>query len=270
MIRIGYDQADSIAAWKADEYFDFDSSQKTDFRSRFERLHAWHRQEQLPDYAQFLSEVKLRVQQPVTREDAVWLVEGVKARYHLFAAHASRDAAEMLATLNPDNIHALKHQWERDNRRFVREHRLEGNSEERRRSAVEHALKQIREWVGHLTPEQEERITALHAEIPLLQHLRHQDRMRRQREFLQLLEMRADMREFETKLRHWLVHWDQGRSPEYARLQAEAYEKRIAFYLTINRMLTPRQRTALLDRLQNYIDDFQRLAERGKRVSELR
>jgi hypothetical protein len=270
MLRFGYDQADSIAAWKADEYFDFDASQKNEFRLRFERLHAWHRREQLPDYAQFLAAVKHRAQQPVTREDAVWLIEGVKARYHTFATRGSRDAAEVLATLSADNIRALKHQWERDNRRFVREHRLEGNSEERRHAALEHALKQIREWTGSLTLEQEEHISALQAEIPLVQHLRHQDRLRRQREFLQLLELRGDKRDFETKLRHWLIHWDQGRAAEYARLQAETYEKRVAFYLAIERMLIPRQRTAVLDRLQNYIDDFQRLAERGRHVAESR
>lgn len=270
MIRFGYDQADTIAAWKADEYFDFDSGQKTEFRSRFERLHAWHRQEQLPDYAQFLAAVKLRAQQPLTREDAVWLVEGVKARYHTLAARGSRDAAEMLLTLTPDNIRALQQQWARDNRRFVREHKVEGTLEERRRAAAERALKQIREWAGSLTPEQEERIAELHKEVPLIQHLRHQDRLRRQREFLQLLELRTDKREFEVKLRHWLIRWDQGRAPEYARLQAESYEKRIAFYLAIERMLTPRQRAAVLGQLQNYIDNFQRLAESGKRVAESR
>jgi Spy/CpxP family protein refolding chaperone len=53
-------------------------------------------------------------------------------------------------------------------------------------------------------------------------------------------------------------------------MQAESYEKRITFYLAIERMLTPRQRAAVLGQLQNYIDNFQRLAEYGKRVSESR
>lgn len=270
MLRFGYDQADNIAAWMADEYFDLDAAQKNDFHARFDRLHEWHRYGQLPDYAQFLGTVKQRAQQPVTREDALWLVEGVKARYRTLVMRGSRDAAELLATLTAENIHALGRQWDRDNRRFVREHHLEGTSEERRRAAAERALKQIREWAGSLTQEQEARIIALQAEIPLVQHLRHQDRLRRQREFMQLLEMRGDRREFEVKLRHWLIHWDSGRAPEYERLQTEAYEKRIAFYLAIERMLTPRQRTAVLDRLQNYIDDFRRLADRGRRVAGAR
>ena len=270
MLRFGYDQADNIAAWMADEYFDLDASQKNDFLARFDRLHQWHRYEQLPDYVQFLSAVKQKTQRPVAREDAVWLVESVRARYRTLVMRGSRDASELLATLTADNIRALERQWERDNRRFVREHRLDDAADERRRTAAGRALKQIREWAGSLTQEQEERIIALQAEIPLVQHLRHQDRLRRQREFMQLLGMRGDKREFEAKLRHWLLHWDSGRAPEYERLQTEAYEKRIAFYLAIDRMLTPRQRMAVLDRLQNYIEDFRRLADRGRHVAESR
>jgi hypothetical protein len=270
MLRFGYDQADHIAAWTADEYFDLDAGQKSDFIARFERLHAWHRHQQLPDYAQFLTTVKQRAQRPLTREDAAWLVAGARARYHALVMRASNDAAGLLATLTPENIRALQRQWQQDNRRFVRTHRLEESEEERRQAGAERTLKQIREWTGHLEQEQEARIIALHADIPLIQHLRHQDRLRRQREFLQLLEMRGNGREFEEKLRDWLMHWERGRAPEYERLQAQAYEKRITFYLAVERMLTPRQRAAVLARLQNYIEDFQRLADRGRRVAESR
>lgn len=270
MLRFGYDQADHIAAWTADEYFDLDADQKTALLARFERFHAWHRHEQLPDYAQFLGAVKHKAQQPVTREDAVWLVEGVRARYRALVVRASSDAAGLLATLTAENIRALQRQWRQDNRRFVRAHRLDDSQEERRQASAERTLKQIREWTGHLDPEQEARIIALHADIPFIQHLRHQDRLRRQREFLQLLEMRGSGREFEEKLRDWLMHWERGRAPEYERLQAQAYEKRIAFYLAVERLLTPRQRAAVLAKLQNYIEDFQRLADRGRRVAESR
>src|SRR5258708_7753751 len=69
-IRIGYNQADTILAWMADDYFDFDAAQKQDFNTRIDRLLKWHRQEQLPDYARFLAEIKQRGQQRLTRDDA--------------------------------------------------------------------------------------------------------------------------------------------------------------------------------------------------------
>ncbi|MCW5604209.1 MAG: hypothetical protein KIT18_06670, partial [Burkholderiales bacterium] len=211
-----------------------------------------------------------RAQQPLTREDIVWLVESVKTKYRAIAVRGAPDAAALLATLTPDNIRALERRLENDNRRFVRQHRLDGTPEERHREQKERTIRQIRDWAGSLTREQEERITTLSAEIPLLQHLRHEDRQRRQREFLRLIETRGEPG-FERRLRDWLVHWDRGRAPEYERLQNEAYEKRIAMYLEVHRMLTPQQRTAVVRRLQRYADDFERLAQRGTdRVAESR
>ena len=51
LLRLGYGQLDTIAAWMADDYFDLDPQQKDEFHKRFARLHAWHRYEQLSDYA---------------------------------------------------------------------------------------------------------------------------------------------------------------------------------------------------------------------------
>ncbi|MDP1717444.1 MAG: DUF6279 family lipoprotein, partial [Burkholderiales bacterium] len=78
MVRLGYSQADTIAAWTADEYFDFDSRQKDEFSSRFERLYEWHRYEQLPEYAAFIGAVKTRLHSGLRREDVLWFLEGLK------------------------------------------------------------------------------------------------------------------------------------------------------------------------------------------------
>ena len=62
LVRLGYSQLDTIAGWMAHDYFDLEATQREAFRQRFERLHAWHRREQLPEYAQFLSETRSRAQ----------------------------------------------------------------------------------------------------------------------------------------------------------------------------------------------------------------
>jgi len=46
----------------------------------------------------------------------------------------------------------------------------------------------------------------------LVNHLRHQDRVLRQKEFIQLLALRTNKEEFRPKLRAWLLDWESGRS----------------------------------------------------------
>lgn len=262
MVRIGYPQLDTIAVWTADEYFDLDPEQKHDFRVRFERFHEWHRYEQLPDYAAFLAETKARLQKGLTREDALWVTEGVRARYRTLVTHVADDAAAMLISVTPAQLDTLQNQWEKLNRRFIREYRLEAGVDEQRRATGRRALSRIRDWVGHLDDEQEQRILAWASELQLIHGPRHQDRLRRQREFLQLMSQRDDAGRFAARLRPWLLNWEEGRDPGYDRLFNEWTQKQADLYAAVDRILLPHQRTAVAERLQGYINDFTQLAQR--------
>jgi hypothetical protein len=262
LLRIGYGQLDTYAAWTADRYFDLDVEQRQEFHRRFDRLHAWHRYEQLPDYAAFLGEVRGRVQNGVARADAAWVIEGTKARYRAIVAQMTDDAAAMLATVTPAQLEALQRRWELDNRRFIRQYRLAEEPEEQRKAQVERMLSRIEDWTGSLSAEQESRIAAMVAGYPLIHRLRHEDRLRRQREFLELMARRKEGPAFTAALRAWLANWEKGRDPEYDRLFREWERRQADFYVAVDRMLTPQQRAAVLERLQRYMDDFTRLAER--------
>jgi hypothetical protein len=188
------------------------------------------------------------------------MVEGAKARFRTIARQGANDAAEVLATLMPENIRALEKQFDKVNQKFVREYKLNGSSDDRKRARLERTLKQLRDWAGTLTHAQEERIALLNDAIPSVDHLRHQDRQRRQKEFLALLKLRHNKTEFAPQLQAWLINWEKGRTPEFEKAQADTYEKRVALYLEAERMLTPRQREHALHKLQDYIDDINALA----------
>jgi hypothetical protein len=262
LLRVGYGQLDTYAAWTADRYFDLDASQRQEFLRRFDRLHAWHRYQQLPDYVAFLGETKSRVQRGLSASDVTWMIEGGKARYRAIVVEMAGDSAEMLASVTPAQLEALQRRWDYDNRRFIRDYRLEEGIEEQRRAQLERLLERVEDWTGNLSPEQESRIAAMAGEFPLIHGLRHQDRLRRQREFLELLSRRKDTRRFAAELRDWLAHWERGRDPEYHRLFNEWERKQAGFYVAVDRMLTPEQRAAVTNRLQRFMDDFTRLAER--------
>ncbi len=263
MVRLGYSHLDSIATWMAHDYFDLTTEQRDGFAQRFDRLHLWHRHEQLPEYAQFLAEIQKRTQRGLQAADMLWIIDGLRERYARIAARAAADSADLLATLSPAQIEHFRRELENNNRKFLREHRtLEGEAE-RRRAHERRTLSQLREWTGHLSDAQETRIIALLKAVPLVDQLRHEDRLRRQRELLLLLEQRGgDRKVFTQRLTDWLVHWEAGRSPRQAQLFTEAWQKRAEFYAEVHRLLTVEQRSHIVHRLQDYIDNFRQLAER--------
>lgn len=263
MLRIGYTQLDTIAGWVADDYFDLDTHQRQEFRKRFARFHEWHRYDQLPDYAEFLTQTKTRLDKGLTRDDVLWLTRGVQQRYRTAVSYAADDAAALLMTLTPEQIENLKQQWDKANRRFIREYRLDSSVEEQRRATGRRVLTRIRDWVGHLDDAQEQKILALGAELPLLNAPRHQDRLRRQREFLQLMAQRDDPARFTARFRHFLLNWEEGRDPEYDKMFNEWTDRQADLFVAVHYLLLPHQRAAVADRVQGYINDMTRLARRS-------
>ncbi|HSQ04949.1 MAG TPA: DUF6279 family lipoprotein [Burkholderiales bacterium] len=269
MVGFGYSQADHIAAWKADHYFDLDANQKEEFRRRFARFHAWHRRDQLPDYASFLASGRHRIERGLTPADVDWFAEGLRSRYRRMVRYATADAADLLATLTPAQIDNLEKQWQNDNRKFAGEHKLDGTPEERKRARARRTLSQIKDWTGSLSDTQEARIVALSNEWPDTEQARYDDRLRRQREFFQLLRgRRGDRQQFAARLTQWLSDWETGRDPEYQRASDAAWRKRTELYVVLARMLTPEQRTSVVRRLQNHIDEFRRLAQSGDAAAQ--
>lgn len=267
MLRVGYGQLDTIAGWMAQDYFELEAVQRDALSRRLQNLHGWHRREQLPEYARFFGELRDRVQKGTRAEDVQWMVDGIKTRFATIAARAAPDAAELLAELNPAQIEALRKRFEADNRKFIREHRLDQPQAARKQAQQRRLLSQIRDWVGPLSSEQETRIIALIQPLPLSESLRHEDRLRRQKEFFALLEQRGNRTAFAPRLRDWLVNWEHGRSPELARNMDEAWRKRAEFYAAVDKLLNPEQRSHLTGRLQDYIEDFRELAARGSSTS---
>lgn len=262
LLRFGYGQLDIYAAWQADSYFELDADQKQEFRKRFDRLHEWHRHEQLPDYVVFLNAIRGRFQKGLAREDVLWVMEGAKERYRAIINRSASDMAAMLLTVTPAQLETLRRKWERDNRRFAREYHLGDSAEEQRQARLRRVISRISDWTGQLSHEQEQKIAAIAADATPFHKLRHADRIRRQREFLQLMTQRGDRATFAERLRRWLLNWEDGRDPEYARRSDEWMRTQADLYVQVARMLTPQQRAHVERRIQNYIDDFTRLAQR--------
>lgn len=263
MLRLGYNQLDTIAAWNANGYFDLNADQRHEFDQRFDRLHDWHRYEQLPDYTAFLTALQGRLKKGLARDDVLWAMEGIKARYRTLVRQGADDAAAVLMTVTPAQIETLKHRWDKDNQRFVSDYKLKGGARERREAAMKRLYIRISEWTGSLSNGQEHRIDALVGDAPFIHSLRYEDRLRRQREFLQLMATRgSDIKAFAERLRHFLVNWEDGRSPEYDRLFRDWEQRQADLYVAVDRMLTPEQHAAVMRRIQAHIDDFRRLSER--------
>lgn len=267
-IKIVYNQADSVAAWRADDYFDLNSTQKEALRVQLVRFHAWHRASQLADYAALLESVQRRIHAGVSTDDVSWAVDAVKARYRTLVLHAYPDAARLLATLSDQQVEAARRRFDKDNRKYAKEYGIGAPLDEQRRLRAQRTLERIEHWTGPLTTAQETRLREMSRALPLIADLRQQDRMRRQREFLALLAERKHVETFAPKLRDWLLGWEHGRSPEYEARLARFVEASAQIYVEAFGLLTVEQRNHVASRLTRYMTAFRELAQEPTRTAQ--
>lgn len=262
--RFTYNQADTVASWMIDEYFDLNSQQKQDFQKRFDRFHAWHRNEQLPEYAAFLRTAKGRVQRGLNREDVLWFVDGMRSRVRIAARQAGPDTAAFLATITPAQTENLQRKWDKDNKKYLKEHKVNGTAEERNEYESKRVVKTFKEWLTPLSSEQEQRVVSMVRDLPPIEQFRYAERVRRQKEFLSVLAQRGEDREkFTARVTEWLSHWERGRTPDEQKKLDAWWHKRADIFVALDKSITPEQRTASLQRMQGYIEDFTQLAQHG-------
>jgi len=255
-IKVVYNQADHIVAWKADDYFDLNAEQKEALRVHIDRFHAWHRLTQLPEYATLLESAQKRLHAGVTGSDTTWAVDSIKARYRVLLLHAYADVAQVLSTLSDQQLAAARRQFDKDNRKYAKEFGVGLAADEQKRLRAKRYLERIEHWTGPLTATQEAKLTEINRALPLVTELRQQDRIRRQREFLALLEGRADLQRFAPRLKDWLLDWDRTRAPEYEAALARFVEASSKAYVATYDLLTPEQRKHASERLRRYVEAF--------------
>lgn len=260
-IKVVYNQADHIFMWKADDYFDLTAEQKELWRRHVNRLHTWHRATQLADYANLLEAANARLSAGVQEQDVQWAIDALMSRYRTLIERTHDDLAQVLATLNDDQLAAARRQFEKDNRKFARDFGIGQPADEQRRLRAKRNVDRVEHWTGPLSAAQDARLREASRTLPLISELRLNDRMRRQREFLALLQDRKEGPRFAAKLREWLLDWDRTRTPEYAS-QFDGFVKASArVYVDMFAQLTPEQRRHVSDRLRRYILVFKELAK---------
>ncbi len=259
MFKLAYNNADIAINWTLDGYFDLRAEQHALLKTRLESLQTWHRKEELPAYVETLTAAQTKMRQPVSRDDIHWFMDAAQLRYRHLVQQAAPGAAELLVTLTPEQIKTLEKKYAKNNKKFASEHKLNGNLDDQRNARTKKMIKTIEEWVGNLSTEQEGRVVQAMAEWPLYYPQILEDRKRRQREFVWLLEKNHDAKNLSPLLENWLEKFDQGRAPEYDTLAKTQQEKTLDLILEVDRMLTPKQRARLIAKVQDYIDDFSAL-----------
>ncbi len=259
MLKLAYNYSDWLALLWIDQYFDLTEEQKQFVSDRLKVIVARHRQEALPRYASFLTDVRERFRVGLTGSDVDWFFDSYEAlRTDLFERLVD-DGAQFLSTVDEKQLEYLEQSVRKDNERFVT--RLQEPQKERLEKRATATVDWLEDWLGPLQEGQEQEIRRMSLALPDTLGPWLEYRRARQQEFLRLLRSSQNDQDMLDQLRAWLLFPENGAPPTSVDSRREMRQGVKAMALEIDRMMTAQQREHLLVELGDVIDDLQDLSE---------
>jgi hypothetical protein len=264
-IRLGYGNADSLARWWIDQYVDLSPEQDVLVRERLLRFHTWHRKTQLPEYAEVLRQGRTFATGQPTAKDALALSEDIIRRGRTLADQAAPDIADFLASVGPAQIERMNARFAEKNVDFAKEAKLGENEAAQRKVRYKRLLERSEYWFGDFSDAQETSLRQLVEGQSAGSQFWYEERLRRQREWLDLVRKVHSERPPRERtiqfLRDYAAHFDLPGDP--ARLaQALAMRRASAeLAVAIHALTTQEQRAHAKQKLDDLIRDFTELSQ---------
>ncbi len=265
-VRIGYNQAPTLAWWWLDGYMDFDGEQAPKVKDALSQWHDWHRATQLPDYANLLAVAQVQVMQPATPQQVCRWADDLRSRLAAAFAHGVPMAADLLPTLKPEQLAQLAQRYRKSNRDFEEAY-LQPDVRERLDAAVRRTVDRAEMLYGRLDERQRQLIAEGVASSPFDPATWYAERRATQAETLETLArltaggaVRADRDSNLAGLQVLAARVQRAVPGPYRNYQRRLTEYNCAFVAQLHNSTTPAQRQAARNKLKGWEEDLRALA----------
>ncbi len=257
VIQVGYSQLDRIFLWKLDRYFDLSDAQEEYIANELERLHAWHRQEELPRYIVFLEGIDRYVQDGLKPSEVESILVSIETFRVRLARETAPTGAQLLSTLTTRQIDYFQRVLEEDNTELEDEFGSDDLEQDQKRT--DSVLNRLTSWVGRLSEDQTQDIEAWIRDFPDTTSPWLAHRRNRQAILIELVNSSTDPQALEPELSRWLASSTYGATGEYLMAWQNWRNGIKKFLLNLDEILTYEQRTHFSNELQEVIHDLRDL-----------
>ncbi len=264
-VKLGYNNAPSLAYWWLDGYVDFNDTQSEQVRDSLVALQAWHRQTELPAYAELLRQLQRLAPGTVTPEQVCVATAQVQQYVRRLGDQAAEGMARVVPTLQAEQLRYLAHQFDKHNRKW-REEWLDDTPQELQARRLKKSIERAESFYGRLDEAQVTILRQSVANSGFDPRLAWRERLRRQQDMLQVFrEHRNGDRaahvkaEIQALLQRQLASPDPAYRAQFERMLADSCRTIAA----LHNSTSAAQRRTLQDKLQGYEADARALmAER--------
>jgi hypothetical protein len=262
-LRLGYEKLPGLAYWWLDGYADFHDAQTPQVRTELARLHAWHREQELPRLADLLGRIEQMAPGEITPQQACTVVTEVQERLAAVADRAEPAAAAIAGTLGERQLQRIARKFRSKNDTFQREN-IEPDANDRLDDRYEQMLERAETLYGRLDARQRALLREALAQSAYDPARILADRQRRQQDLLQTLRRMArpdtPADDDRAQLRAWLERARHAPDPAYRAWQEGLVQEGCRIFAAVHQSTTGTQREQAVRRLRAYQRDLRELA----------
>jgi len=258
--RVVYNQIDWILVWYISDYFTLEDEQEDLLKESVERNMEWHRYDQLPKYAQLLSEIEHDVSSGAVTID---MMERFYAQFIAlwdeFLVQTMPDVTAFFRTLSQEQIDEFIGNLEESNQELWEEYAGK-TPEERQKSRQDGAIKGFERAFGGLSNEQKELVRSYQSTLHDVSREWMVGRRQWQQDFRDLVVERPPEPEFSDRMLELMLEPNRNDTPEYRQLVDENRLTMMTMTMALSAELTDKQRNKFSKRLNKLIRNFEILA----------
>lgn len=186
-VKLAYQQLPTLSYWWLDSQLSFSDSQTPKVKEALDNLQRWHRQQELPLYAQLLARSAQIGQDNIQPQDVCALWSEGQARADRLIQEALRQAAPVVATLNARQLNHLARHFELKNEEWEKQW-LRGSKEERAKRRLNTTMDRFSDFYGDLSTAQIALLQSQMARSEWTPEWGMQQRKRQQQDLLRALQ----------------------------------------------------------------------------------
>ena len=184
VIKITYNQAPELLYWYFDAYVDFTGAQSPLVKAELNRLHAWHRQTQLPGYTLLLQDAQRKVRGDLSPSQACVIFADVRGKLLVVYGRAEPSVALLASSLDASQLLHMERRFAKSNAEY-RDDFLDPPAEAVRRQRLKKAVSRAEMLYGRLDDRQVEMVGRMIDESGFNAARSYAERLRRQRDLLE-------------------------------------------------------------------------------------
>lgn len=262
-VKLGYNNAPSLLYWWLDGYLDLNEAQSLQVREGLTTLHAWHRSQALPAYADSLQKMQRLVPGKASPEQLCAVATEVRGFMQQIGTRAAEPLSALTPTLRPEQLKYLAQQFEKKNKKW-REEWLDVAPNELADHRFKLAVDRTENLYGRLQEPQRAVLRQSIASSSFDATISYREALRRQQDILRTLAEHSNNADRPAHVKAELLALIERslNSPDaaYRQQQERLISEGCMIMTKLHNSTTPAQRTKAMEVLKDYEADARILA----------